>query len=248
MLRGFLAAGGSDNFTVIKPSPLNIKNVKHFPSAAQGAQSLKSAEIIFLAVKPQIMREVITDAKPYIPETALLISIAAGIKTAQYEQTFPNSPIIRTLPNTPSAVGKGMNLLIANPAVTDAQKSTTTRLFESLGKTHWLNDENDMDAASAISASGPAYLFYFIEVLAKAGENMNLPPDIAMTLARQTIIGAAALAENDADTQAAQLRANVTSAKGMTAAALEIFMDGRIQDIYNEALTAAKNRSRELGK
>ncbi len=248
ILDGFLSAQSHHTYTVIKPSPIDdLEDVHYFSTCEAGASALKSADIIILAVKPQIMHEVMESAAPRASDNALILSIAAGIKIETYAKYFAKNPIIRCLPNTPSAVGKGMNILIANAAVSGMQKNEIITLFDVLGKTHWLEDETDMDAGSAISASGPAYVFYVIEALAKAGENMGLPADISMTLARQTVIGAAALAEESANTPASKLRENVTSAKGMTQAALDVFMNGDMQKIFNKALKAGRDRSKELG-
>ena len=245
MLRGFLESFPENNYSVVKPTPHDFPNVGYYPDLETSAETLKAADIIFFAVKPQIMRDLLSDAKPYIADDTLLITIAAGIKLATYEKFFPKNPIIKTLPNTPSAVGKGMNILTAN---TDSQThiENVNALFAALGKTLWLNNEDDIDAASAISASGPAYLFYIIEALALAGEEMGLASDDSMALARQTIIGAAALADKDNDTPASTLRENVTSKGGMTKAALDIFMNGEMQDIFDRALKAARDRSKEL--
>ena len=114
------------------------------------------------------------------------------------------------------------------------------------GKTTWMNDETLMDAVTAVSGSGPAYIFYLIEALADAGKKIGLEAETAMTLARQTVIGSAALAESEYDTPASQLRENVTSPGGTTAAALDVLMDGRFQEILNEALNAAKKRGQDL--
>ena len=248
MLRGLMKQAPQHTYSIIKPSPHSFENVGYAGSIEDGATILGNADIVFLAVKPQIMHEIMAEAAPHISAETLIISIAAGLKLAQYETVFAKNPIIRTLPNTPSAVGKGMNLLIANDKVNDNDTSNTNTLFETLGKTYWLNQEDDMDAASAISASGPAYIFYLIEAIAKAGESIGLPEDVSMALARQTVIGAAALAEEDSETPAQTLRENVTSAKGMTAEALNVLMNGELQQILNTALAAARDRSKELGQ
>lgn len=248
MLDGFLAGGVEARYGVIKPSPLKMSGVDYAPSIEAGEEMLRHADIVFLAVKPQMMRDVLKALNAQISNTTLLISIAAGIRLSAYREHFPHNPIIRSLPNTPSAVRKGMNILAIDEALTPSNKEITETLFEVLGDYIWLDDEADMDAASALSASGPAFVFYFIEAMAKAGKEAGLSEEQSMKLARQTVIGAAALADTKPETSAADLRVQVTSAKGMTAAGLEALMDGRFDDVLKETIDKAAARSRALGK
>ena len=247
MLHGWLNADIDATFTVIEPHDIAFDNIAHFKTIDEAAEKLRKADTIILAVKPQAMHEICTSLKNHIADDALILSIAAGQSIANFENHFGAAqPVIRAMPNTPAAIGKGMSVAVANPNVSETQKSIAQNLLECAGKFEWIDDEDLMDAVTALSGSGPAYIFYLIEVLAKSGEKIGLPPQTAQTLARQTVIGAAALAENDADTPASTLRQNVTSPCGTTEAALNILMDKRMQDLLDEALTAAKNRGKEL--
>lgn len=200
-------------------------------------------DLIILAVKPQIMPTVCGDIASYIGETTPILSIAAGQSIATIAKYLhPDQPIIRAMPNTPAAIGKGMTAAITGQNVSRETKSSITALIECSGDLVWLDNETQMDAVTALSGSGPAYVFHLIEVMAEAGINLGLPSDQAQQLARQTVIGAAYLADDQKDLSARVLRENVTSPGGTTAAALDVLMDGRLQDIYNEALLAAKNR------
>ena len=180
---------------------------------------------------------------------ALILSIAAGQSLAALESFFAaGQPVVRSMPNTPAAIGKGVSAAITNRHVSDKQKAMASRLLEASGTVSWIADESLMDAITALSGSGPAYVFYLIEALAKAGETIGLDPQLSMSLARQTVIGSAALAEDSCDIPAEILRKNVTSPGGTTEAALKILMDGEFQALLNEALKAAKDRGIELGK
>jgi len=200
-----------------------------------------------LATKPQIMDNICAGLKDHLHKDTLILSIAAGKSIAYFEGYFGNDhPIIRTMPNTPAAIGKGITVACPNAAVSAAQKKNAETLLKAGGLVDWLEDENLLNAVTALSGSGPAYIFHLIETLAKTGEQIGLSRDLAEKLARQTVIGSAALAEDDEGTPASQLRKNVTSPGGTTQAALEILMDGRLEEIYKEALNAAKTRGEEL--
>lgn len=247
MLRGWLNSDINATFTVIEPHDIAFDNVAHFKTIDDASENLRNTDTIILAVKPQAMHEICTSLRNHISDNALLLSIAAGQSIANFENHFgATQPIIRTMPNTPAAIGKGMSVAVANANASETHKTVAKELLECAGKFEWIDDENLMDAVTALSGSGPAYVFYMIEVLAKSGEKIGLPPETAQSLARQTVIGAAALAENDADTPSSSLRQNVTSPGGTTEAALNILMDNRMQDLFDEALTAARDRGKEL--
>lgn len=248
MLDGFIAGDVDARYGVIKPSSIEVEAVEYASSLQGGAEMLRSADIVFLAVKPQIMQDVLEKLSTYISQDTLLISIAAGIQLSSYREHFPMNPFVRSLPNTPSAVRKGMNILVTDEALAPSDKEITETLFEALGEYIWLKDEANMDAASAVSASGPAFVFYFIEAMAKAGEAAGLSSEQTMQLARQTVIGAAVLAKTKPESSAAELRGQVTSAKGMTAAGLEALMDGRFDNVLKETIARAAARSRTLAK
>lgn len=254
MLRGWLASDIDAQYNVIEPhgAPNFIKDeprVTYAETVTEIAENLVKTDICILAVKPQVMKDVCAVLKPLITPNCLILSVAAGQNIGNFESYFgEQQPIIRIMPNTPAAIGKGMSVAVANAHPTNEQKDLSTKLLECSGKVEWVEDETLMDAVTAVSGSGPAYIFYLIEALTKAGENAGLDADMAMTLARQTVIGSAALAEQDADTPASTLRENVTSPNGTTQAALDVLMDGRLQEIYNEALIAARERGKELSK
>lgn len=234
------------NATIIDPAAAST-NPDIYASAEAAAAPLAQATVIVLAVKPQIMKQVCAGLKPHIPDNALILSIAAGQTLTNYGTYFgPEHPVIRTMPNTPAAIGKGISVSVASPTCTPEHKATADTLLAPTGQHHWLEDEALMNAVTAVSGSGPAYLFYFIEALTEAAKATGLPADLAEALARQTIIGSAHLVEHEAATPAATLRENVTSPGGTTAAALERLMDGEFQTIINEAVNKAIKRGEEL--
>lgn len=208
-------------------------------------------DIIIFAVKPQILPDVIWQYKTYTDKGALVLSIAAGKSIGFFTDALGNNAaVVRAMPNTPAAIGHGMTVAAANDAVTDAQKNHSEKLLSAVGKFLWAEDEQWLDPVTAVSGSGPAYIFLLIEAMAKAGAKLGLPDDMAMTLARQTVIGAAALAGDSADIPASTLRENVTSPGGTTAAALAVLMRDQngMQDLFDEALKAAATRAEELSK
>lgn len=206
-------------------------------------------DILVIAVKPQILNETFEPIANNIYENSAILSIAAGKSLSTLENIFGSQrPIIRCMPNTPAAISKGVSVCVSNKNTHALQKKMVDDLLKATGSSIWLENESLMDAVTALSGSGPAYLFYFIECLAKAGVDIGLDSDTAMKLARQTVIGSAALSEYDSDTSAEQLRKNVTSPHGTTHAALEIMMNGTMQDIISTALKAARDRSIELNQ
>lgn len=247
LLRGWLASGIAAQFYVLEPSGLppefSNRAIYYIPDAS----SCPPSDIFVLAVKPQIMEDVCVALRPAVSKNALILSIAAGQTTGSFEKRFGKSqPVIRAMPNTPAAIGKGITVAVANAHVSAAQKQVAEKLLKAGGAVEWIDDERLMDSVTALSGSGPAYVFLLIEMLAKAGEKSGLPAAAAMTLARQTVVGAAALAEADGNISAEELRKNVTSPGGTTEAALKILMDGRLQMVFDEALKTATARSKEL--
>lgn len=211
--------------------------------------SEKAFDIIILAVKPQLMDYVCKDLLTKKIAASLVISIAAGKTLKSFENIFGDrSAIIRTMPNTPALVGKGMTVGIANRNVTPVQKEIAAGLLGSLGAFEWLENEKLMDAVTALSGSGPAYVFLLIEEMAKAGIAQGLPPDLALKLARETVIGSAALAEAQPTISAETLRVNVTSPGGTTEAALKVLTDEKkgLSPLMKAAIDAATKRGREL--
>lgn len=258
LLRSWCESDMIQSGVIVDPSELpekllSYENLFHVKRLADA--DFESCDVIVLAVKPQIMNHVCTDLADHLTGripgegTPLILSIAAGIPVAQYQDWLPNGmAIVRSMPNTPASVGAGMTALYANINVSEDQKNSVYSLFTAAGQVLWLNDEGLMDAVTAISGSGPAYVFYLVEALAKAAEAMGLPADQAMILARQTMIGGGALLDTQKDIGADILRQNVTSPGGTTAAGLAVLMDGRLQEILIETAKAAKNRGHELSK
>lgn len=222
------------------------------------ARNLKSAadvpadftpDVIVFAVKPQTLPGIAADYRRYADQGALIVSIAAGKTISFFEGHLgASAKIVRTMPNTPAAIGKGVTGACANGNVSAAERETALSLLQPVGDVVWVEDEAQMDAVTALSGSGPAYIFLLIETLARSGEALGLPAEVAAQLARRTVTGSAALAEADNHVPAAVLRDNVTSPNGTTAAALDVLMGGELQALFDRALKAARDRSVELSK
>lgn len=245
LLEGWLSAGRApQTILVVDPDPVGplMKTdglrVVAEPPATPGAA-------VVLAVKPQVMGEVLPAVKRVCDEATVVISVAAGTTIATLEALGPG-PKVRTIPNTPSAVGKGMTVAVAVDAQ-EADIALADDLLKAVGLVRWVDREELIDPATAVSGSGPAYVFHLVEALAEAGIKQGLPKDVAEVIARQTIIGAGALLEAS-PLEPGTLRQNVTSPGGTTAAALGILADsGALRDLMGRAVDAATRRSRELG-
>ena len=205
-------------------------------------------DLIVFAIKPQMMGEVVPHYADMVAAGAGVLSIAAGTEIAFYARQFgDNAPILRAMPNTPASIGLGMSVLVANAAVDDRLRRLAESLMGAVGEVAWIDDEGLMDAVTAVSGSGPAYVFLLIEAMAAAGESVGLSRDLAAKLAQATVTGAGTLAAQ-AGEPASVLRENVTSPGGTTAAALEILMRDRggLGELMRDAIKAAARRSREL--
>lgn len=250
MLDGWLAAGlPPAAVTVIDPAPSDFVRAVAARGGAIAAAAPADAAAVVLAVKPQMMDEALPAVAPLAGRAALLLSIAAGLPLGWFAARLgPAAPLVRAMPNTPSAVGCGITALIANDAGAPALPLAEA-LAGAVGETVRLQDEAQMDAVTAVSGSGPAYVFHMIEALAAAAEAEGLPPDLAMRLARATVCGAGELARRSAD-GAATLRLNVTSPGGTTAAGLEALMDAGegLTPLMRRTVAAAAARSRALGR
>ncbi len=202
---------------------------------------------VVLAVKPQAMDEAAPGCARFIDDGAMALSIAAGRTIASFEAMFgAETAIVRCMPNTPAAVARGVTALTANAHVTPAQKDAADRLLRAVGETVWLDDEGLMDAVTAVSGGGPAYVFLLIETMTKAGIAAGLPAGVAARLARETVTGAGELARRAAEPPD-ELRRNVASPGGSTLEALNVLMaDDGIQPLFDRAIAAAARRSREL--
>lgn len=254
MLGGWLEKGsGARVIEVVDPAPSGDMTALAADGRIQlastiGEGGIGEGDVLVLAVKPQIMaaalKPVVRVARPGV----LVISIAAGISLATFEAAFGSgTSIVRAMPNLPASIGLGMTVAVGNPGVGGEQRAIAAKLLEAVGKVEWITDEAQMDAVTALSGSGPAYVFHMIEVMARAGEAEGLDAALAMTLALETLRGASVLAATSA-LAPGTLRENVTSPGGTTQAALDVLMgDRRLEDLMAEAIKAAAARSRELG-
>jgi pyrroline-5-carboxylate reductase len=208
---------------------------------------LARAETLVAAVKPALMAEILSPLDDALNQDALVISMAAGVPLRVIEAALSKRPAIRAMPNTPASIGKGISVCIANAAVGPDERRRADRLMKAVGAVEWIEDERLMDAVTAISGSGPAYLFLFCEALAAAGEAEGLPPELARTLALKTITGAAAMLDAGLG-EPSELRRMVTSPGGTTQAGLDVLMGGAgLPGMVRNAVAAAERRGRQIG-
>jgi pyrroline-5-carboxylate reductase len=250
MLRGWLARGAAAEFIVIEPAGLpaafaDSKDVAWHRAAEELPDGLTPNAVVF-AVKPQIIDSVLPAYRRWVRPHTLFLSIAAGITIAGISRHLGDAAIIRTMPNTPAAIGRAITVACANPQVMPDQRRLCEALLAAIGESAWVEDEALLDPVTAVSGSGPAYVFLLIETLAQAGERAGLPADLAMRLARETVAGAGELARLSPGSPA-RLREAVTSPGGTTRAALDVLMakDG-LARLLDRAVAAATKRSREL--
>lgn len=255
LLHGWLGAGlSAEAVKIVDPGVEEARNrvpevaTENFVAGVSLLPSGLTPAFIILAVKPQMMDQALADLKSVDCGAAVFLSIAAG-KTIGYftRHLGPDAAIVRAMPNTPAAVGRGISVACANTQVTGVQKDICHALLKAVGAVEWITDEGLMDAVTAVSGSGPAYVFYLVEALAKAGEQVGLDAELAGKLARHTVCGAAALLEQS-DEDAASLRINVTSPNGTTEAALKVLMreDNGLAQLLQDTVRAAARRSGEL--
>ncbi|MCP4821065.1 MAG: pyrroline-5-carboxylate reductase [Shimia sp.] len=207
-----------------------------------------SPAIVIIAVKPQMMADALPTLAAMGNGTTLFVSVAAGISIASYEDMLgEKTPIVRAMPNTPAAIGKGITAIVGNTHAGDAGLDAADRLLRAVGQVVRLDREEQIDAVTGVSGSGPAYVFHMIETLAAAGEAQGLSAELSMQLAKATVAGAGALAE-EADETPEQLRINVTSPNGTTQAGLEQLMDTKdgLPPLIDRTVSAAVKRSQEL--
>ena len=246
LLKGWLAEGLDPNeITIIDPNPSDwlIKQTVRLNKTLPINPS-----IVLIAVKPQMMPDVVPKLNKLGNSKTLFISIAAGTSISYFQRILGNqTPIVRAMPNTPASIGKGITAIIANAYVSDIELKATEKLLSSVGEIVSLDSEEQMDAVTAVSGSGPAYVFHLIEALADAGQANGLNAELSMTLAKATVAGAGLLAETSNE-DPTNLRINVTSPGGTTAAALKILMDQDtgFNPLLSKAVEAASNRSKEL--
>ncbi len=250
MLDGWLSLGlEGRRIAVIEPHPaagvttLTERGVALNPDVT----AIGTTAVIVVAVKPQVAPEVLPAVTPLVGRDTLVLSIMAGRTLDFLEHRLPaGTAIVRAMPNTPAAIGRGMTVAVPNRNVTPAQRDLAYRLLNAVGAVEWIDDERLMDAVTAVSGSGPAYVFLLAESLARAGVAAGLPPTLAERLARETVAGSGALLQVS-PLPAATLRENVTSPGGTTAAALGVLMGAAgIDLLLEQAVDAAARRSREL--
>jgi pyrroline-5-carboxylate reductase len=250
MLSGWLAQGLDANHVgVIEPHPsddiraLAAKGIRLNPSPKQ----IGAAATLVVALKPQMFREAGLMLKSFTGPATLVVSIMAGATIASIEQVC-GGMVVRAMPNTPAAIGRGITVAVAANRVSAAQRAIADALLRATGSVEWIDDEGLMDAVTAVSGSGPAYIFLLAEELARAGVEAGLPLALATRLARETVAGSGELLRRS-ELASATLRQNVTSPGGTTAAALEVLMgkDG-MQSLLTRAVAAATRRSKELAK
>jgi pyrroline-5-carboxylate reductase len=250
MLAGWLAQGlDAACVAVIEPYPsddiktLAAKGVRLNPAP----QDVGSIATLVIALKPQMFREAAPALKPFVGPSTLVVSIMAGTTIASIAEVCGGA-VVRAMPNTPAAIGRGITVAVTASDVNAQQRAVADALLRATGSVEWTDDETLMDAVTAVSGSGPAYVFLLAEELARAGVEAGLPPELATKLARETVAGSGELLHRS-ELDAATLRRNVSSPGGTTAAALEVLMgpDG-MQSLLTRAVAAATKRSRELAK
>ena len=250
MLSGWLRNGvPGASVLVIDPGPSDAMRAAIADAGARHATAAPEgvvADVLFLAVKPQVMEAVLPPLKSLVGPQTVVVSVAAGKTLAFLESHLGEAAMVRAMPNTPAMIGRGVTGAFANAAVGEAQKAAVHDLLKVSGPVEWVGSEADIDAVTALSGSGPAYVFYLVECMAEAGRKLGLPADLAMRLARETVSGAGELLHQSPD-DASRLRQNVTSPGGTTAAALSVLMaeDG-MQPLFDTALEAARRRAGEL--
>jgi pyrroline-5-carboxylate reductase len=250
LARGWIAGGLPPSQLVLvdpKPGEATIAFAKEHDLRLLDSPIGILTHVMVLAVKPQIIREVMAEIAPAVGPHTLVLSIAAGIPIMSIAQGLSSERIVRSMPNTPAQVGKGISGAVGYK-ISQKDHEVADALLSAAGEVLWFDNEARLDAVTAVSGSGPAYVFYLVECLAVAAMRQGLDPGPAMQLARQTIVGAAGLLEADAS-PASQLRENVTSPKGTTYAALQVLMapDG-MEQLMDRAVLAARKRSEELGR
>ena len=249
-LIGGLLANGHES-TAITACDINLEQLQHLQAqfgidiSSDSLAAARGADVVMLAVKPQMMREVCGELSslPANPRQ-LFISVAAGVPASAIDGWLGGErAIVRCMPNTPALVGLGASGLAANAKVDASQRDIAGQIMQAVGIAIWVDAEADLDAVTAISGSGPAYFFYFIELLEAAGVELGLPRETAARLARQTALGAATMAQ---DRDVTRLREQVTSKKGTTEQAIISFQQNRLDQLVSNAAAAAHRRSLEL--
>ncbi len=255
LAKGLLSNGlpkSSIHIVEVNPDSLAAWHAQGISARASPDNALTECDIWVLAVKPQVMSEVMAQVKPFTKDQTLILSIAAGIPMASISQWLgegadPWPYVVRCMPNTPALIGAGAMGLTALSSVTASQKQSAHAIMESVGVVVWVASDSEIDAVTALSGSGPAYVFRFIEALIDGGVKLGLSPEHARSLALATLSGATQLAQAS-DEPLATLREQVTSKGGTTAAALDVLAENHFYETIQQAMQAAHKRAGELGK
>ena len=253
LIGGLVATGMSNkDISVSEPkADLREKLSKNFGvnTLEENASAVMGANVIVLAVKPQILQEVVTPLGALVAEARpLLISVAAGVTCSSIERWVGGNPaLIRVMPNTPALIGAGISALYANNNVSDGQGTLAEKIMAAVGKTVWIKEETLMDAVTAVSGSGPAYFFYVMQAIHDAAVREGLDAETARLLSLETALGAARLAVESME-EPGSLQKQVTSPGGTTEAAIKVFDDAGVRDTLRQAVSAARARGGELAK
>ena len=251
MLRGWLASGAASRFVVVEPAgmppALSGATGVEWHAVADAIPESPAPDAVVFAVKPQVFDEVVPAYRRWARPGTLFLSIAAGKTIGGLARHLgADAALVRAMPNTPAAIGRAITVACANPHVSPPQRLLCGDLLAAIGDSTWVEDEALMDAVTAVSGSGPAYVFLLIETLAAAGAKAGLPPELALQLARATVAGSGELARLSAESPG-KLRENVTSPGGTTRAALDVLMGAAgMASLMERAVAAATVRSREL--
>lgn len=251
IIGGLLAKGfKAEEIWVSDPLPENRNRLqKDFSITAvvENADTAKQANVVVLAVKPQVLKTVCEQLKPFLPPSAMIISIAAGIPMGKLSEWLGDYAIVRCMPNTPALVQVGATGAIANSAVTNEQKTLADSILKAVGIVEWLDEESQIDSVTAVSGSAPAYFFLMLEAMVNAAKQQGLPEGVARNLAVQTCVGAGLLAQAD-QTDLNELRRRVTSPGGTTEKAVEALQNADFEKIIKDAMDACVKRSIELAE
>lgn len=250
MLGGLLKQGvPAQQLLVVEPNDATRQALEQdlgVPTLAQAGAALGDVGLVVWAVKPQVLQEVVALSRPFLPAKALHLSVAAGVRTDSLAAWLGQDCIVRAMPNTPALIGQGMSGLYACANVNATQKAWVQSLMGALGQTLWVEQESQIDAVTAVSGSGPAYVYYFAEAMVQAGVQMGLSAEQAKQLTLATFSGTTALALASKDSLTA-LREQVTSKGGTTYAAMTSMQSDQIDQAIGKALKAAAARAKELG-
>lgn len=252
LLNGLIASGHDPQRLWV--SDINMETLSNLSSnlgvntTQKNQEAIESADVVVLAVKPQIMAQVAKDAAPYLQSRHLIVSIAAGItQTSLAKWLGAEAAIVRCMPNTPALVLTGATALHANANITQDQRDLAETILRAVGIALWVDNENELDTVTAVSGSGPAYYFLLMEAMESAAKHLGMNEATARLLIQQTALGAAKIALESSESPA-ELRRRVTSPGGTTQQAIETFERGGFSELVERAVTAAKNRSVEMSK